>query len=179
LRRKDTLLKKNEVLRISGTAFAILVCCIALLTSGEKAFAASIPSSHHTTKITIHMHIVGQIVGTGATAHRITPQGISDDNCGTLEFYIDDYDYGEAGFWMYVSSDVGPILELSYGVEWENLSRDTSDSFGNTYGPVGNPWFIEPTRYTKSGLVTGNISASDVAGIDFCTGYQSDSANIT
>jgi hypothetical protein len=160
-------------------ALTTLVCGVVLLASGGKAFAASTPPSHHITKITIRMHVVGQIVGTGASAHRITPKGISDDDCGVLEFYVDDYEYGEAGFWMYVSSTVGPILELGYSVKWSNLSRGTSSSFGNTYGPVSNPWFIEPTKYTNTGLVTGSISVSDIAGISLCTGYQNDSDIIT
>ncbi len=174
-------MKKNGVLRISGTVLAILVCCVALLTNEGKAFAASTPPSYHTTKITIYMHIVGQISGTGATAHKVTPQGISEDDCGTLEFYVDDYGYGEAGFWMYVSSDLGPILELGYTVKWNNLSRSTGNRFSNTYGPVSNPWYIEPepTRYTNTGLVTGSISVSDIAGISLCTGYQSNSDIIT
>lgn len=173
-------MRKGQILHLSIAAITILACCMLFLAGGGKVFAADVSSTHHFTKITVQMHIVGHATSANAvTPLSVSPQGTTEGDCGTIEFYVDDYGYGDAGFWILVSSTQGPILGLSYSVNWTNWSRSTNGSFGNSYGPVGNPWYIEPSVYTNTGFVTGSVSASDWVGLNWCQGYENDSATIT
>lgn len=143
----------------------------------ENALAAGRLSKNHLHHVTVYMHVVTSVTKSG---NHITPNGTTNGNCGTIEFYVDDDGNGDASFWMLVSSNYGKMNSLTYHWAWQNFSTGGGYSYGQkTLINVSSPWSQNPIVLTEAGYVTGSIVASDYTGGKTCAGSESDGNTIT
>lgn len=88
-----------------------------------------------------------------------TTESISEGDCGTAAFFIDDMPgfTGFADFLLGVTSSKGPITQYSYTTTWWNFSASTWGSWADTVYPFNTSWTDIFTKQPGAGWVGGEM----------------------
>lgn len=94
----------------------------------------------------------------GSSEGEMSPNSVVYGTCGSSTLWVWNDGAGHAGIYGAAHSTQGPIVYISFGINWTNVDTGASGYFSGSNWPWSSDWSTYRTPYTGAGYVQAWMS---------------------